>query len=82
MFEDLLTSEVVGQIALFLSGALVTGLIWFSARLRKSFKESSNKFDDILIPALDNFEKALKILQDLDKKQDDQTKKLDELKNV
>lgn len=74
MIEDILSNQAFYEVIVFLSGVLLTGLVWGAAKLKSSFEKSSNKYDDLLIPILD-------ALGSLDKKQDEQTKKLDDLGN-
>jgi len=51
--EEFLNSEAAVTVATFLAGVFVTAITWGAAALVKSFKASSNKLDDALIPVLE-----------------------------
>jgi hypothetical protein len=51
--EEFLNGETAVMIATFLAGVFVTALTWGATALVKSFKASSNKLDDALIPVLE-----------------------------
>lgn len=57
--EDILNSELVLQIVIFLAGLLSAGIVLGSRALIESFKKSSNKLDDQLIPLLEQVAAAL-----------------------
>lgn len=62
--EEFLNSELAMTLATFIAGMLVTGITWGASALAKSFKESSNKLDDKLIPLM---EAIAEIKEKLDK---------------
>lgn len=57
--EELLNSDIVTTGAGFVAGLLTAGLAFGARALIKSFKDSSNKLDDALIPLLESIAVAL-----------------------
>lgn len=57
--SDFLTSDLAVTLAVYLAGFLTLGIVWGSKALIVSFKASSNKVDDTLIPLLEKIAAAL-----------------------
>ena len=62
--DDFLNSDMAISVASFLLGVLLTGLAWGAEKLISSFKKSSNKLDDVLIPLLEVIKDAIAALKD------------------
>lgn len=57
--ESLLDNQFVIDAAIFFAGLLSAGIVLGAKYLAESFRKSSNKLDDVLIPALERIAAAL-----------------------